>query len=68
MSDPPRFPLPTWVCPGSFLSFQPGTHHPYRPRLCPCGYEAVYGPWCAACTQAHDPDHLSIIEWDSDCE
>lgn len=29
MSDPPRFPLPTWVCPGRFLSFQPGTHHPY---------------------------------------
>ena len=42
------------------------TRHPYRPRLCDCGYEAVYGAWCIACTQAHDPDHLSIIEWDSE--
>lgn len=42
------------------------TRHPYRPRLCECGYETIVGPWCYQCAQEKDPGHLSIIEWDAE--
>lgn len=44
------------------------TRHPYRPRLCHCGYEAVYGPYCFTCAGQRDAEHLAFIEWDTDCQ